>query len=695
MQFLQFFPTRAWRRTVLLSGVVGATASATSVAGSQQAPDTLQQVHVTVLRTSLDVTAAPFSIAVVGTRDATAARPGFALDEVLGRLAGIQTDDRFNFALGERIAIRGIGARAQFGVRGIRLLVDDIPATLADGQSALNNVDLGSLGGAEVIRGPASALYGNASGGVVALTTAAAPNTLFAATSRVLAGGNGLRRIQFGGGGTSGAASYVLNAGRLDYDGYRAHSEARNAHANLVAGYTAQRASFKFVANAVQYDALNPGSLSDSLVHVDRDAAFATNVAQQTGERGRQLQLGTSAHAQLGVGELRMSIYELHRSLDNPIPPRVIALSRNAGGVRAAYVVSRPLQGTDVTAIAGVESDLQHDDRQNYTNTAGTRGALVLDQLERVTSVSPFLQLTVTAGPVTTLAAIRHDHFRFAVDDRFVTATDPDDSGERRLSALTPTLGVTWHLTRSLNVYGNVAGAFQTPTTTELANRPDGAGGFNPSLDPERTRSAEFGLNGVTYGGIVFHTAAYRMRVRDVLIPFEVTSSPGRQFYRNAGAAIHRGAEAEVSVPVAPLVMTHLSYTYTDARYQAYTLAGTSYAHNREAGVAPHLFNASIDVGTASDRFVSLGLRTQSSTFVNDANSAHSPGYAVADIRGALPVVHRLSLMGGISNLADVQYNTSVTINAAAGRYYEPGPGRTAYLGVQLGPSNLTSAMHR
>ncbi len=651
----------------------------------QPAPrDTLAPVRVTVLRTPFDVTSAPVDVAGVSARDATVARPGLALDEVLAGLGGVQVDNRLNFALGERISIRGLGARSQFGVRGVRVIVDDIPATLADGQTQLNNVDLGSLGSAEVIRGPASSLYGNGSGGVVTLQTRPAPLGGLVPSLRLMRGADALARVQLGLGGTQGRATYNVNGDRLDYGGYRAYSDARNAHLNAIGTYDWDRVALKLVANAVQYNANNPGSLSDSLLRVDRRQAFANNVAQHTGESGRQGQLGASTRIRTGAGELRLSGYALNRSLDNPIPPRIIALHRSAGGARVAYALTRAGTTGAVTAIVGGDADLQRDDRQNWVNVRGKRAALVLDQRERVTSASPFLQVTAVAGRATFLAGVRHDRFRFGVDDGLVTSTNPDDSGERLLAATSPSLGASYAVIPALTLYANVATGFQTPTTTELANRPSGAGGFNPALEPEQVHSREAGVKGRT-ASATYSIAAYQMRIDDELIPFEVAASPGRQFYRNAGAARHRGVDADVSVAPTAWLLGRAGYGYTDARFISYAAGGTSYAGNQVPGVAPHAVTLSLQLGDPATRFLAIEERAESATPVNDANTARSPGYAVTNIRGKV-ALGKVSLFGGAGNIFGKLYNTSVVINAARGRYYEPAAGRTVYLGLGLDP---------
>lgn len=662
------------------------------VAGSQlqaqvrPSSDTLPAVTVTVTRTPFDVNTAPLDIVSVGARDAAVARPGFSVDEALGQVSGIQVDNRLNFAVGERISVRGIGARSQFGTRGVRVLVDGIPATLADGQSALNNIDMGSLGLAEAIRGPASALYGNASAGVISFRTLPPPPVAFAPNATLMTGSDGLSRLQLGFGGMKGSGTYVVNADRLDYDGYRDYSKARNAHVNSVATWDWSRVSLKLVANAVQYNAENPGSLSDSLIGVDRRQAYFNNFAQRTGERGRQNQLGLSARAALGDGELRLSVYGLTRSVNNPIPTSIIGIHRRAGGVRAAYAITAGGAHNNVTTMVGAESDLQRDDRRNWANLRGDPGALTLDQRERVTSASPFVQVSATAGRLTFLGGARYDQYRFSAADHLITSTNPDDSGVRKMYSANPTIGLSYAVLPALSLYANVATGFQTPTTTELANRPNGAGGFNPTLQPERTHSHEAGAKGRA-GAFEYNLAAYDMRIDDELIPFEVASAPGRRFYRNAGTARHRGIDADATAELAPDVRVQGSYSFTDARYVTYSVASgattTSYATNRVPGVAPNLASLALQIGDPALRFVSVEERYRSDIPVNDANSAQAPASLVTNVRATVGVAG-VSLFGGVDNVFGYVYDTSVSINAFGGRDFDPAAGRTFYAGINL-----------
>jgi iron complex outermembrane receptor protein len=651
----------------------------------------LPAVVTTVLRAPLPVVRAPYAVSTVTREAAQTARAGLAVDEALRGVPGVQVDNRFNAALGERISIRGFGARTQFGVRGVKVIVDGVPATMPDGQSSLNHVELGTLGRAEIERGPASALYGNASGGVVLLESAPPPDSVFGATLRALGGGNGLSRFQGTVGGRAGGAGWTLGASRLAYDGFRQWSDQRSTRLTGRAdagsasdGWGALRAS----AAWVDYDAHNPGSLSEALLAQDPTRAFANNVNQQTGEAGKHGQLGLGWTRALGVGEVEASAWGLRRRLSNPIPVSIVALDRRAGGARAAYTAA----GAHERVTFGAELQRQRDDRQNFGNSAGTRGARTLDQLEHVTTGALFAQADATAGRFVALAGVRHDRVRFAADDRLVTATNPDDSGERTMSATTPSLGVSVALARAASLYANASTSFETPTTTELANRPTGAGGFNPDLDPQRARSLEAGLKGAAPLGArvvaSWQLSAYNTQVTDALVPFEVPGAAGRQFYRNAGRARHRGVEASAEASLGTALLLRGAYTVVDARFREYTVRDTSYAGLRVPGVSPRRLDFTAMWRGTRGGLVALDLRAQDRMPANDANRAWAAGYALLDARassgsyllrgvGVAPFV-------GVTNVLDARYVTAVTVNAAGARYFEPGARRAFYVGTDV-----------
>jgi len=650
---------------------------------------------VTVTRTPLDAARSGLAIGVALRDEIQRGKPGIALDEALAGIPGVQVDNRFNYAQGERISIRGFGARAQFGVRGVRVLLDGIPMTLADGQTSLNNVDVSSLARAEVIRGPASALHGNAAGGVIALHSDDGDDLAadrLGGEARLSTGDHGLFRGQASVGSIRDSHRFAVTLSRMRFDGYRQWNDARNDHATVRLTRWNRQRDLSFVANVVDFDAKSPGGLSTTLLAANRDTAFANNLRFRTGERGRQVQAGATWSEAYAVGTLAVSAHALVRSLDNPIPQRIVVIDRGAGGARVSF--DRVAFGPARMSI-GAEVQAQRDDRRNYVNLDGARGADTLDQLERVLATAAFAQAAVDLAPrLLLMLGARIDRIGFSAADRLVSAGNPDDSGERAMSAVSPSAGITWSPSVRVDLYANVATSFETPTTSELANRESGAGGFNPDLEPQHTRSAEAGVNGrVLAGGIAgtYQLSAYRARVRDALIPFEVASVPGRQYFRNAGSTTHRGVEAGVTLALPRSLSLRTAYTHTDARFDRYAVStgGTPvvYDGRRVPGVASNRLVATLSVQPRSF-FADVEARASSSIPVDDANANRSPAWVVWGARAGLRDVRAagvtLSPHVGVMNALDAEYNSSVVVNAFGGRFFEPGPPRSLYGGATL-----------
>ena len=669
---------------------------------SGQTPDTsgvlaLDSLVVRALRMPTAAVAAPYALSVVDADDTRAGRAGRGLAESLHGVPGLQASDRSNDALGERIVIRGSGARAAFGVRGVRVVIDGIPATLPDGQTDLSRLDVATIGRVEVLRGPASALYGNASGGVLRLTSAPPSGAHFSPAIEALTGSDGLLRLHARVSGSPGAHWYDASLTHRTIDGFREHAASDRTFVRAAGGLPLAGGALELQAAGVAYDARNPGSLAAAALAADRRQAHAFNVTQDAGESARQALAGVAWWGPTGPGALELAVWGTARSLDNPIPPTIIELARAAVGARAVYglllgdrrggVSGQGGARVGVSLTVGAEMDAQRDDRQNHENDGGERGALTLDQLERVRAVGVFALARVPLGTRADLSAgLRRDHFAFSVTDRFTTG-DADDSGERTMHALSPTLALHVSPAPGLALFANVATAFETPTTTELANRPDGAGGFNPDLEPQRTLSFEAGArhNGAA---LEWEVAAWRARVTDALVPFEVPSAPGRQFYRNAGSATRHGVEAAIGAEWPRDLEWRLAWTWIDARFDDFTVDSTSFSRNRVPGIAPH--RVDLGVTRRGERWLAGLEATYSAAVpVDDANSAEAQPFTVLDGRAEWRLHSGgdsgIWLFGGIRNLLDEQYVGSVVVNAFGGRFYEPAPGRSVYVGARAG----------
>ncbi len=660
----------------------------------------LDPLEVTVLRVLTPLSAAPMAVSVRDEEALRSGRSGTFLEEALQGLPGVQVQNRFNPAVGERVSIRGFGARAQFGVRGVRVVVDGIPATLPDGQSTLEHIDLGSIGRVEALRGPASALFGNASGGVLSFHTAAPAAEPVKAEAEVMAGSHGHRKGQITASGTLGETGYLVSLSQLAWDGYRTdpgsdgqdtYGAADRRGLNARALRPLGGGELSLTLNLMELDAENPGSLPADMRDDDDRPAWGFNIVQGASKEVRQGQAGARWVRQGGGLDWDLSLFAVRREVVNPIPSDIIDLSRQAGGLRLQTGRLESTLWGPFRWYAGVEAELQQDDRLNFGNAQGQKGDLTLDQAERVRSLGLFLQ-GVLPLPLDgeLMAGLRLDRHDFRARDRFPRdGADPSGTGQRSMDALSPSLGAHLPLSDRLDLFASVGTVFETPSTTELANRPDGAGGFNPELDPQRGVSGEVGLRGRLGPTSSWEVTAYRTHLRNELVPFEVPDAPGRTFFRNAGSSRYQGAEITVSMGLweRPL-RTDLSYTWTDARFRSFELDGEALDGNRVPGLAPHRGRAAVR-WTPELFFAELSATYSHRIPVNDDNSQHAPSHTLAELRGGVRGLDvgslRLEPWLAVTNLLDRQHITSVTVNAFGGRFYEPGPGRTLQVGVRAG----------
>jgi len=580
----------------------------TSAHGAQERPDSvieIEPVMVRVLEGTIG-TGNPNAVSVLAGDELRRGNADAFLEESLRAVPGLQIQNRFNFAVGERLSVRGFGPRAQFGIRGVRVLVDGIPATLPDGQSTLDHLDLSSLGRVELLRGPNATLYGNAAGGVLHLRSVDPGPRRVETRFGTTVGSHGLVTLQGNVQGSVGRGGYRVAVNRLEYDGFRRNPIADDGTTfggaerwtvNGSGTLPLAGGHLRLVVNGADLDADNPGSLPDSLVGSEDRPAWGFNVASRTGKEVRQGQVGaTWTSAEGREGGLELSAWGIRRELENPIPGTIVDLDRNAGGGR--ILLTKPVElplGT-LSLGAGTEMEFQRDDRLNFDNDGGSRGALTLSQFERVFGAGVFGQARLDLGDrVSVVAGLRWDRIRFSAEDRFLEDGDPDDSGSRTMSSVSPSGGLVARPIPSLpsvEIFASVARSFESPTTTELVNRPAGPGGFNPELDPQTGVTVEGGARVRIAERWRFEATGFRTDLEDELIGFEVPADPGRQFFRNAGSSRHTGWEIAGEGTPWPGVRVRAAYTRVDARFESFVTGGDDFSGNRVPGLAPHRVDA-------------------------------------------------------------------------------------------------------
>lgn len=673
--------------------------------GQQLPPDTivpipLPSLEVKILLSPLQARNAPHAVSILREADLPGAAAGIFMAGALQALPGLQIQNRFNLAVGEKVTIRGQGARAQFGVRGIRVLVDDIPATLPDGQSTLDHLDLRSLGQVELARGPASALYGNGAGGVLRFETRAPPDVPLSEAATLTAGSRGYLQVSSITSGKLERTGYLVSVGSGEYGSYRDNplepeGVFGSAHRRIFNGQIRRElesGGVTLTMNVVDLDSENPGSVSRSLLETKSREARDFNVTQQTGEDVTQGQLGISWSGSLRNWDARLAGFGLFRDVRARIPPAVIDLERKAGGIRGHIGGNAGDEDFRLRWTAGAEVGFQDDGRRNFQNQEGTAGSLTLDQREEVSGSGIFLQGLLTASQgANLLAGIRYDRTAFRVEDGFKGVENPDDSGHRVLDAVSPSLGLSIPLTQGLVASASISTFFQTPTTSEMANQPSGAGGFNPTLDPQTGTTLEAGFRVFRNGRLQAEATLFHTRIRSELVPYEVPGAPGRVYFQNAGRSLYQGLELSGTFQLARGFRLRSAYTFLDATYREFAPDQEDLSGNRIPGVSRHAADGILSWGGTpfGDRrpvSVEIRLRRQGSVFVDDRNTDEAPAYSLVDLHGGFGGIGVGATdwepFFGITNLLDRYYVTSVSVNAFGGRFFDPGPPRGFYVGM-------------
>ena len=653
----------------------------------------------------------PASVSVVVVDDGDV-RPGNSVSEALGAVPGLAARERQNLAQDAQLSIRGFGARSTFGVRGLRLYADGIPATMPDGQGQVSHFSLAGAERIEVMRGPFSALYGNSSGGVVQIWSADGEAPARGHVQASL-GRDQARTVSASARGGGARAGYALAASVFDTDGWREHSAARRESLNArLYAELGQDGRLELVANhfASPY-AQDPLGLTGAQVQEDPRQATAAASLFNTRKSVRQDQAGVRYLQPLGRGHgLEAMAYGGSRTIEQflPLPVTAQANPLNSGGNidlgndYAGGDLRWNWQGTaagrDLRLTLGASADRQRQHRRGYENFVGerlgVRGALRRDERNRVGNADRFAQAWWRfADDWSLLAGVRHSRVRFRSEDRYVTDANPDDSGRVAYAGTMPVLGLAHAPSSRWRWYLSSGRGFETPTFNELGYRADGGAGLALDLAPATSRNLELGGKWRGAGGASVEAALFRADTDDELAV--ARNVGGRSSYRNVGRARRQGFELGASLPLSDRWRLELAWTWLDATFRdgfpVCTGSGCTdpsvlvAAGTRIPGTARGQAFARVEWRPRAWAFALEGVGTGEVT-ANDAGTERAPGYAIASLEAAREwraAAGALRAFVRVDNLFDRAYVGSVIVNEGNGRYYEPGPGRGVLAGIR------------
>lgn len=641
------------------------------------------------------------------------------VSESLVTVPGVVANNRQNYAQDLQISIRGFGARSTFGVRGIRLYMDGIPATMPDGQGQVSNFDLGSARSIEVLRGPFSALYGNSSGGVIQIFTEDGPQQR-TVTPNVEFGSFHTWRTGLTAGGQGGPANYMFGASQFSTDGFRDHSSATrdlvNAKTKVAVGDDSTLTLvFNFLNTPLAQD---PLGLTKAQVIQDPEQAGTNAVLFNTRKSFSNIQGGLvwdkrltdqdSIHL-LGYLGARQVTQFLGVPPASQIPPSssggVVDLNRQFYGGNAQWRRNMQLASRPLTFTAGINYDNMQEHREGFNNftgpalnptATGVVGNLRRNENNSVFDFDQYIQSEwEPAERWLVLAGVRHSHVPFKSEDNFLS--NGNDSGSVSYSKTTPVVGILFKAQPTLNIYANYGKGFETPTLIELANKLNGAG-FNFALQPSTSNNYELGTKAFLGPDTRLNLALFKIDTQDELAVLQ--NAGGRTVFQNVQQASRKGFELGLDSRLPMGFTALLSYTYLKANFDSSFLTCQPVtpcvfpsintvqvpAGNRIPGVPRNLLYG--ELGWASfhgSLSTALEFRASGRFYANDTNTQYANGYGVANWRFIFKQeISRLLLSEfvRVDNFLGHQYVGSVIVNEANGRYFEPSPGRTFLLGV-------------
>ncbi|MBQ0131636.1 MAG: TonB-dependent receptor [Comamonas sp.] len=697
-----FTRTAQSQAIALLLGSLSLTAFAQEKGESAPVLDTIEIRSATGGAT---LQALPTSATVIDGEQVRDRQMQVNLSESLSGVPGLQIKNRQNLAQDLQLSMRGYGARSTFGVRGVRLYVDGIPATMPDGQGSLSHIDIASIERIEVLRGPYSALYGNSAGGVVSVYTETPEGKPFV-EGGVSFGSDGEKRFAAKAGGqTAQGLSYLVSASRYMTDGYRDHSAADRNTANVkLSTAIGDDARLTITANTMKSNAQDPQGVTLADWQKNPRGVSAGTLQFDTRKSLEQTQVGATYERTLSsTHSMALTAYAGHRSMEQyqSIPKAtqennarhaggMIDMSRDYAGLDAHWTGKFTETPVPVTVTAGLAVDRVVEDRQGYNNfsgsTNGVRGTLRRNEENTITNVDPYLQASWKLAPTWTLdTGLRYSHVKFEANDKFINAINPDDSGNVSHHQALPVVSLSHALTPTDTVYASVGRGYETPTFAELSYRSKSEGGLNLDLQPSVSDQVELGFRQRLTGPVkgLWSAAVFHSATDNELISDSANSGDGRTVYRNAGKTRRMGAELQADLRLSPKWNVQAAYTYLDATFRSQT--GAAAKGNQLPGISKQNLYVAANYQITPEWRAGVSAQHASKVYVNDANEAAAPAFTVASASVGYTKdvgAWTLNAFARVDNLFDRKYVGSVIVGDSNKRFYESAPGRNWSTGV-------------
>lgn len=648
--------------------------------------DSFDLESVTVTATRIPTQSPTLAISTYKTEPVKLIQQQLSLQEYIQTVPGLFSLNANNYAQDLRISIRGFGARSAFGIRGIKLIVDGIPATTPDGQGQIDNLNLYAINNVEVIRGPAASRYGNASGGVISMTTDSEvkQNEL---NGGVTFGSYNMQNYQLGVKYKKGYTQFIGQAVHTRIAGYRNNSGMKSTNLNgRLSRELSNGALFTLLLNGTFSPlADDPGGLTLDEVDEDRRMARDRNLQFDTGERVYHGKVGLTYNDQINE-RLAYDGYFLFsaRSFDGKLPfsdGGIVDLRRNYYIHGGSFTFNQIQTNGSNKIMAGYELGKQDDFRDRYFNVDGERARQVLNQGEYFSTVAAYVidewtfkQWVVNTG------------LRFDLNWLRLVNQNNGEEDNKTFPTLNPSIGLGYQLKNGHQGYANFSTSFETPVLSELtAGQLNGQ--FNENLEAQFAYNYEVGWKGLIGQSMQFDLALFHIDTNNDLVPFESEDQQGITQFKNAGKTRRQGLELALQYHLSPHLQLDGNYTFSQFKYRVFDTEEGSLAGNFLPGIPQHNANFFVRYLNTKGFNAQLHLRHTGDLYTSDDNEVKDQAYTLLNLNiGYTWKRQKYTLIPyfGINNLLNTKYNDNIRINAFGRRYYEPGPEQNFFFGIRF-----------
>jgi len=644
----------------------------------------LKEVIVSITKIKENIKNSPFAISSKNFSKFQTSAKQFYLSEYIESVPGVFISNDNNFAQDSRISIRGFGSRANFGIRGIKLIVDGVPETTPDGQSQIDNLNLEIIEKIEIIKGTSSSLYGNSSAGVIKIQSISEFDKNFTKIGYALGSNNHEKKQAFVG-VKSNKTFYTFLVSQTKGKGYRNFGDFKNSNFNFRIKKNISKDSWlSFNFNMVDSPYSNdPGGLKIEEVNQDRKQARDLNIQYNTSEEINHYKASLNFNKKINK-KLSFSTYAFisNRNFNGKIPVKnggAIDLKRKYWGIGGNFLFKTKLK----TQI-GFDIGNQNDRRKRYNNDTGIIGEQVLDQNEKFSNLGIYLVNKYNLKRLSISSGLRYDMNKIILEDLFFS--DGDSSGNITLNSFNPSLGFNYKLNERSRIFINTSSGFETPTLNEFSSSPIGTG-FNKNLKSQINMGFELGFS-------IFNTQKksnidvvyFRSITNDEILSYEDEKFPNQKFYNNAGKTERNGIEINGFYTLNRTVISS-SYSLGNYVFKEFIENNLNYKDNKIPGIPNDVLTLNIEHKTKNELFLNLTFKNIGDIYANNSNNIKVDDFNTFNFK--IGKEFKLSQSNVypyliISNVFDKEYFDNIRINAFGGRYYEPAPKRTIFGGIKV-----------